>query len=314
MKSAAEVSADSANVQVVAIMGPTASGKTSLAVALARRLGGELVNADSRQAIAELAIGVCKPTAEQLQGVTCHGLDWSHVGQPFSVAEYVQLAGAAVESIAARGHLPLVVGGTGLYVRSLLQGFDFGGVPPDPEGAKLPGLADSGGQESVASGADLASLDPERAETIDLHNPRRVRRALELARQGAWPGQRSPGWRSQRLACRVDPARLRTRIEARSERLIGEGLVAEVERLLRQGFSAAVLSHCAIGYAEVLDWLGGSCQRDEAVERVILRTRHYAKAQMTWLRSEPDLLWVDAGASPDELVSQCLAEIGRAAA
>ncbi|HUY08829.1 MAG TPA: tRNA (adenosine(37)-N6)-dimethylallyltransferase MiaA [Candidatus Dormibacteraeota bacterium] len=314
MSSAAGEAEEWPDVRVVAVMGPTASGKTWSAVALARALDGELVNADSRQAIAELSVGVCKPTSEDLQGVPCHGLDWGHLGRRFTVVDYVPMARTAVEAIAGRGRVAVVVGGTGLYLRSLLQGFDFGGLRPGPGCAVMATPATSDDDLSAHPLAELRDLDPERASTVDAKNPRRVARALELARRGARPGQLSPGWRSRKLALRVDAGRLRARIEARSERLVGDGLALEVESLLRHGYSAPVLAGCAIGYAEVLDWLSGRCQRVEAVERVVLRTWRYARAQMTWLRSEVDLVWIDADASPDEVLGQCLAAVGEIAA
>ncbi|MGB9483220.1 MAG: isopentenyl transferase family protein, partial [Candidatus Dormiibacterota bacterium] len=169
--------------RVLAIQGPTTSGKTLLAVALAQELEGELVNADSRQAIAELSIGVCKPTPAELQGVVCHGLDWSQLGRPFSAAKYRTLATAAIEEIAARGHTAIVVGGTGLYVRALLGGYDFGRVPP--EDARTERLGPDDDQLLAVATQDLASLDPARAQQVDLGNPRRVIRAAELARAGS---------------------------------------------------------------------------------------------------------------------------------
>ncbi|HEY6537689.1 MAG TPA: tRNA (adenosine(37)-N6)-dimethylallyltransferase MiaA [Candidatus Dormibacteraeota bacterium] len=289
---------------ILAIMGPTASGKTALAVGVARQLEAELVNADSRQAIAELSIGVCKPTAQQLQGIPIHGLAWSHLGQPFSVADYVALAAAAVADIAARGHLPVVVGGTGLYLRALLHGFDFGGVPPEPT-RRLEALS------SVAAERDLRHLDPARASRLDRRNPRRVARALELARARAQPQQRPLSPRALKVACAVGHEQLRERIRARAEELLGGPLLEEIEGLLAGGASPAVIARSAIGYAEALDWLGGSCQRQEAVERVVLRTWRYARAQLTWLRSEPDLAWLDMGSSVEGWVTQCLSLVGK---
>jgi len=282
--------------RVLAVMGPTASGKTTLAVGLAQELGAELVNGDSRQAIAELAIGVCKPTPGDLKGVACHGLDWAHLGGSFSVAEYRLLASSAVEEVAGRGRTAIVVGGTGLYIRALLAGFDFGAVAPNPERvASRPGLT----RERVGAAAlraELQQLHSSGAATLDLQNPRRLARAVELARAGARAGRRAPRWRALKLGCWVSPPVLRSRIEQRSARLVGEPLREEVERLLAAGYSAELLSRSAIGYAEVVDWARGACEWDEAVERVVVRTRRYAKAQMTWLRSEPDLVWIDAGA------------------
>jgi len=293
--------------RVVAIQGPTTSGKTRLAVALAHELEGELVNADSRQAIAELSIGVCKPTPAELQGVVCHGLDWSHLGHQFSAAQYLSLATGAIKEISARGHPAIVVGGTGLYVRALLGGYDFGRTTPEEARMRRPIPADNQPQLVAVATQDLARLDPERAQQVDLGNPRRVIRAAELARAGTRAYQSPPSWSIRKLGCHVSAKELRERIQVRSDRLLGQPLREEVESLVSKGFSAELLARSAIGYSEVVDWALGHCPRQEALERVVARTWRYAKAQMTWLRSEPDLVWVDANASLDEMVSQGLA-------
>jgi tRNA dimethylallyltransferase len=290
-------------------MGPTASGKTRLGVALARELDGELVNGDSRQAILELAIGVCKPTAVDLQGIPCHGLAWSQLGVPFSAATFRDLAGAAMAEIWDRGRIPLVVGGTGLYIRALLGGFDFGTVAPDPIRKRSLGSPEIETALAASAARELSQFAPARARSVDLNNPRRVVRAAELARAGATAGHAFPQWAAQKLACRVSPAQLRERIANRSEQLMAEPLAKEVEGLLEQGFSRTLLAKSAIGYAEAVDWLAGRCTRQTAVERLVSRTWRYARAQMTWLRSEPGLTWVDAEASPDETVRQCLAVV-----
>ncbi|MGC2192151.1 MAG: tRNA (adenosine(37)-N6)-dimethylallyltransferase MiaA [Candidatus Dormiibacterota bacterium] len=294
---------------VLAILGPTASGKTQLSVSLAKALGGELLNADSRQAIAELAIGVCKPTSEELQGVACHGLNWSHLGAPFSAAVYRTLATTAIEEIAGRGRTAIVVGGTGLYIRSLLGGFDFGGVAPDR--SRTDQLTDSAEERRLAGPAvrELRRLDPQLAQEVDLENPRRVIRAAELARASTRASQAPPPWSVLKLGCRVGSSELRLRIEARSEALVAEPLVEEVEALQSRGFSPELLARSAIGYSEVVDWVQGHCTRQEAVERIAARTWRYAKAQLTWLRSEPDLVWIEGSLRPDEMVSQSLAVI-----
>ncbi|MGH7642854.1 MAG: tRNA (adenosine(37)-N6)-dimethylallyltransferase MiaA [Candidatus Dormibacteria bacterium] len=295
--------------QVLAIMGPTASGKTELAVALAHELGGELVNADSRQAIAELNVGVCKPTAAELQGVVCHGLDWRELGQPFSVATFRKLAAATLGEIAGRDQLAIVVGGTGLYIRALLGGFDFGKVAPDRETTATSGRLPLTGASSAQNVLELQILDADRADQIDLKNPRRVNRALELVRAGARAQQSPPAWSTIKLACRVGPVELRDRIEVRSEKLMADPLRLEVARLEAEGFSRELLSRSAIGYAEVVDWSLGRCGRHDAVQRVTARTWRYAKAQLTWLRSEPGLEWVNAESSQPEMVSRALSVI-----
>lgn len=296
---------------MLAVLGPTASGKTQLAVALAGELGGELVNADSRQAIAELEVGVCKPTPGELRGISCHGLDWSHLGRPFSVALYRKLAARAIDEITGRDRTAIVVGGTGLYIRALLGGFDFGQVAPDTARSALRDGPAGERSLAVAAARDLYLLDPQRALEVDLANPRRVIRAAELARAGARARQSAPAWLVLKLGCRVDRTELRRRIEARSERLMAEPLLVEVESLRAQGFSAELLSRSAIGYSEVVDWAQGRCRRQEAVDRVVARTWRYAKAQMTWLRTEPDLAWIEAGSTLHEMISQCLAVMRR---
>ncbi|MGB9483646.1 MAG: hypothetical protein WCB86_07115, partial [Candidatus Dormiibacterota bacterium] len=241
------------------------------------------------------------------QGVVCHGLDWCHLGRPFSAAQYRSLATAAIDEIAARGHTAIVVGGTGLYVRALLGGYDFGRVPP--ENARTERSVPDDDQLLAVATQDLARLDPARAQQVDLGNPRRVIRAAELARAGSRAQQSRPSWSIRKLGCRVGAKELRDRIEARSSRLLGDPLRQEVDSLVAKGFSAELLARSAIGYSEVVDWALGRCPRQQALERMVARTWRYAKAQMTWLRSEPDLVWVDATASTDEMVSQGLAAL-----
>ncbi|MGA8207311.1 MAG: tRNA (adenosine(37)-N6)-dimethylallyltransferase MiaA [Candidatus Dormiibacterota bacterium] len=295
--------------RVLAVMGPTASGKTRLAVALAKELDGELVNADSRQSIAELAVGVCKPSSVELQGIPCHGLGWSQLGVPFSAAAFRERAGAALTGVWDRGRLPVVVGGTGLYIRALLSGFDFGGVAPEAERQISVGTREQEAALAVSAARSLAQLDSERARTVDLRNPRRVIRAAELARAGVRAGRANQGWSVLKFGCRVSPGHLRERIAIRSDQLMAEPLAKEVEGLLQRGFSPILLARSAIGYAEAVDWLTGRRTRQQAVERLISRTWRYARAQMTWLRSEPDLIWVDAEASLEEMLSGCLAVV-----
>lgn len=296
--------------QVIAIMGPTASGKTALGVALAGALDGELVNADSRQAIAELAVGVCKPTEAELRGIPCHGLDWSHLGDRFSAGGYRILATRAIEEVFSRARVPLLVGGTGLYIRALLDGFDFGGLSSEPTPALGWQRPVEAAQQAEIAAADLLRLDPGRAATLDMRNRRRVTRAADLARAGAQPGSRRPPWESLRIGCRVSAELLSARIAERSETLIGDPLAAEVEGLLSQGFTAEVISRSAIGYAEIVDWMGRRCRREEAVKRVVSRTWRYARAQMTWLRGESELVWIDAETTLPVMVRDCLALIG----
>ena len=274
----------------MAIMGPTASGKTALAVQLALAFGGELVNADSRQAIAGVRVGVCKPTAAELLGVPCHGLDWRQIGDPYSAAEFARRARKALDEIWSRGNLPIVVGGTGLYVRGLLGGFDFGQLPSSP-------ALRSGSSES------LSSLAPEVAARVDLRNPRRVARALELSRAGRQPAAQKPQWTTVRLAIQIERGDLRERIEARAHGLIGQPLAEEITRLRARGVADEVISGIAIGYREGLAWLDGHISGVQAVSAISSRTWRYARSQLTWLRSEPELTWVSSTTDAEQLVS-----------
>ncbi len=275
---------------VVAVMGPTASGKTALAVELALAVGGELVNADSRQAIAGVQVGVCKPTAEDLVGVPCHGLDWRRIGEPYSAALFAHRATEVMEEIWSRGKVPIIVGGTGLYVRCLLSGFDFGRLPPST--AMRSGSAES-----------LWELAPQVAAAVDLRNPRRVARALELARAGRRPAAQKPQWAAVRLAVQVGREDLRARIDARSRSLVAQPLAEEIARLRGQGVPDRVIGEIAIGYREGLDWVDGRLSGAEAARAISTRTWRYARSQLTWLRSEPELSWVRSVTYARQLVS-----------
>ncbi len=274
-----------------AVIGPTASGKTALAVALALRLGGELINADSRQAIAELRVATWKPGEADLRGVPICGLDWRHLGADYSVAEFAARAAVAVNEIRSRGKLPILVGGSGLYVRALLEGFDFGRTAPGRRTER----------RTSELALELAAVDRAIATRVDLANPRRLQRAIELAHAKAFPG-RKPTAGGLRVALEVDPARLRARIADRSERILGEPIRAEIAKLKSDGFSRESVTSAAIGYAEAWAWVEGECSRDQAVASVRRRTWRYARAQRTWLRTEPGVEWVDGSLELEEQV------------
>jgi tRNA dimethylallyltransferase len=289
--------------RLVAVVGATCSGKTRLAVSLAKALQGELVNADSRQALAEVSVGVCKPTALELRGVPCHGLDWRHLGEPFTVADFVTRARVCLADLWGRSRLPILVGGSGLYVRALLEGFDFGGVGPASEvGSTIAGGGDSSPSMEVEA---LLALDPGMAARVDLRNPRRVKRALEIARAGAKPSRAEQGWAAVRIGCLIDSEVLRARIRSRSELIVGPVLQGELEALLALGYKPSTIASSAIGYAEALAWSQAQCTRDEAVERLVARTWKYARTQLTWLRTEPNVVWIDASSDTKGMVAAC---------
>lgn len=288
--------------RLVTVVGATAAGKTRLAVQMAHHLDGELVNADSRQAIRELGVGVCKPTAAELEGVPCHGLDWRRLGDRFTAADFVDRARPILESIWARGRTPLVVGGTGLYVRALVGGFDFGRAPT-PVGA-----GPQGGAEDVEW---LRTQAPDLAATVDLRNPRRVARAVVLATTGRRAAAAPNPWVTVQVGCGPERGELRRRIELRSRELVGEKLALEIDALRQRGYSDQVIAAAAIGYREAMDWMSGVLGREAAGDLVGRRTWKYARQQLTWWRREVGITWVDTG--DDLAVERALAAVERPA-
>lgn len=285
---------------VLAIGGTTASGKSQLALAVAQRLEGEIVTADSAQVYRGMDIGTDKPDARTRSLVPHHLLDIRAPGEAFSVAEYQKLADAAIAAIAACGHLPLLVGGTGLYLRQVLRGADLPPAPPQPAlRARLRRLAPE------ALYAELARADPEAARRIHPHNVRRVIRALEILAVTGQPPSRFGGAGTPRYPHRLvvldrpSPV-LRARIAARVERMLATGLVNEVRALLDQGVDPAAPGLAALGYRQTVAHLltGGSvADLARAIEQA---TWQYARRQRTWFRREADAFWVDLGEGPAE--------------
>lgn len=283
--------------QPIVVAGSTATGKTELAVAIAKTLGNvELINADSRQLLRTLHVGTCTPTPVDLDGIACHCLDLFEPGIRFSVADWLTSAKTAISDINSRGLRPLIVGGTGLYIRALVDGFDLAAVAPNPERRlELDAIAATAeGRGQLAARIKLA--DPAAAMTMDLNNPRRLTRAIEvLENRGTLTEVRGRAisldaiW----LGLDVAPELHRQWIQNRSEHLIRDGaLRAEVEGALRGGLGADVISSAAIGYREILAVMNGEVSDSVAVEQVAQRTRRYAKAQRTWFRKEARINWL----------------------
>ena len=286
----------------MAVVGPTATGKTALAVALAQRLGGEVVNADSMQLYRGMDIGTAKPDLAERGGVPHHLLDLWHVRQPASVAEYRERARAEIDRLRASGVLPLLVGGSGLYVRAVLDELDF----PGTDAAVRARLED----ELAAAGAAglherLAGLDPAAAATILPSNGRRIVRALEVIELTGGPFRASlpeprPHYRAVVLGVDRDAAELDGRIEVRVDRMWAAGFVAEVEGLAADGLREGPTASRALGYAQVLAQLDGDLTPDEARERTVQTTRRFVRRQRSWFRRDPATTWFDA-ARPDLL-------------
>jgi tRNA dimethylallyltransferase len=295
---------------VVAVVGPTAAGKSGLAIDLAIALDGEVVNADSMQLYRGMDVGTAKLTTAERLGIPHHLLDIWDVRRTADVASYQRLARAAVDAIRAAGRTPIVVGGSGLYLRAVLDDLDFPGTDPDVRAALEADLAKDG---SPALHARLAELDADTAEAIDPANGRRIVRAMEvISLQGRFtarmPAPQSRDARTVYVGLDIPRDALDQRIADRVDRMWAAGLVDEVRHLaedhgLRQGRTASR----ALGYAQVLRFLDGELTEDAARDETMRATRRFARRQGTWFRPDARISWLPYDA-PD-LVTQVLAAI-----
>jgi tRNA dimethylallyltransferase len=285
--------------RLVIILGPTASGKTELAVRLAERFGGEIVNADSMQVYRGMDIGTAKPSPEQRLRVPHHLIDIVAPDVNFSASDFRREAALAIADIAGRGKRAFIVGGTGLYIRALLQG-----LVDSPSGAgavrrELEETAKRIGNEALLG--ELARVDPETAVRLHPNDLVRVIRALEVYRLTGRPisQQRSEHgfagdfYRALKIGLTVERGELYERIDRRVERMVGEGLVEEVRDLLARGFSPGSKALRSIGYRQICAYLAGEYGLDEAVRLIKRDTRHYAKRQLTWFNADTEIKWVE---------------------
>jgi tRNA dimethylallyltransferase len=287
---------------VVAVVGPTATGKTALAVALARRLGGEVVNADSMQLYRGMDIGTAKPDLAERGGVPHHLLDLWDVREPASVAEYRQRARAEIDRLRATDVVPLLVGGSGLYVRAVLDELDFPGTDPAVRARLEVELAAVGPAELHER---LARLDPAAGEAVLPSNGRRIVRALEVIELTGGPflaalPEPQPHYPAVVLGLDRASADLDERIALRVDRMWAAGFVAEVEALAARGLREGPTASRALGYAQVLAQLDGALSADEARERTASTTRRFVRRQRSWFRRDASTGWFDA-ARPDLL-------------
>ena len=279
---------------MAAIVGPTASGKTALAIRVAERLNGELVSMDSRQVFRHCDIGTNKPTRAELGDVPLHGVDLVDPDEPFTAADYQRVALEAISAIAIRRHLPVLQGGTGLYLRSVLDGWNLGDAPPDPAlRAALEQRLDEEGTEALD--AELRRIDPAAADRAN-RNPRRMIRALEIhAVTGRPPSEartsNPPPWSISVLALDVPLAELDRRIEARVTTMINGGWLEEVARVRRE-FPAADMRRLGHGYPELAAHLAGRLSLEEARASTVRQVRQYARRQLTWFRADSRVTWI----------------------
>jgi tRNA dimethylallyltransferase len=289
---------------VVAIVGPTATGKSDLAVALARRIGGEIINADSMQLYRGMDIGTAKLTADERGGIVHHLLDIWPLTKSAAVAEYQRLARAAIADIAGRGRTPVLVGGSGLYVRATLDRLEFPGESPEIRGRLAAELAEVG---PAVLHARLARLDPAAAVAILPSNGRRIVRALEVIElTGGLFTARMPAFESVYPVVQIalEHPGLEDRVRLRVERMMAGGLLEEVRRLLPLGLRDSPTAGKALGYQQLLAVLDehGELRGDlgEAVQLTVRATWRFVRRQRSWFGRDPRLHWLDA-AAPDLL-------------
>lgn len=298
--------------QVIAVAGPTASGKTGLAVELAKKYHGEVVSADSMQIYREMRIGTARPTDEEMQGVPHHLLGFVEPDQNYSVAEYAQAAEACIREILSRGRLPIVCGGTGQYLHALIHHLRFGGNGADDRlRAELRERAETEGTDALY--AQLTRLDAAAAEKIHPNNRVRLIRALELALSGAGITQNNlesrqpPAFDFCVLALNyADRDVLRARIGRRTEQMLSDGLADEAKTLRKR---YGVTARAAIGYKELEPYFAGEASLEECAERIRIATCQYAKRQLTWLRSMRSVNWIFADRCDPLKISESLLEI-----
>jgi tRNA dimethylallyltransferase len=303
--------------RLIAVVGPTATGKTALAVALARAIDGEIVGADSRQVYRCMDIGTAKPAPEERALAPHHLLDVVDPDEPFSLAEYLGMANAALEDVWARGRQPLLVGGSGQYVWALLEGWTVPRLPPQRELRRsLEGRAAREGVEALHR--ELARVDPQAAAGIDPRNVRRVIRALEVYQATGrpisfWQEKAPPPWDTLILGLTCPRDELYRRIDIRVDGMMKAGLVDEVWGLLAMGYRRELPSMSGIGYREVGQHLAGELDLSAAVERIKTATHRLARQQSTWFRGDdPRIRWIDVslGEPSQEAVRLVESELG----
>ena len=292
---------------VLCVVGPTASGKTKMAVALARRLNGEVVSVDSMQIYRGMTIGTAAPTAEEMEGVPHHMIAVADPAERWSAARFCQAADACIQDILSRGKLPVLAGGTGLYLDALIRGDDFA---PGSQGGevrlRLQRELREQGPEALLE--RLRTVDPETAGRLHLRDEKRILRALEIYEQTGEPmslrdrrgRQRPDRYEAVYIGLSFrDREDLRQRIDRRVDDMVRQGLLQEVQDLLDSGLPRDATALQAIGYKQFLAVADGAATTDQAVEEVKLRSRQYAKRQLTWLRRNPDIHWILWDREPD---------------
>ena len=296
---------------IICVAGPTASGKTALAVELAKELGGEVVSCDSMYVYKRMDIGTAKPTKEEMGGIVHHMIDVAEPWEDFSVSKYCEMATPIVDDIISRGKTAIIAGGTGLYMDSLIKGNDFAPFPATGVREKLEEKAARVGFDAMRE--ELRAVDPESAEKFS--DLRRILRALEVfyetgetitahnKRTQAIPPKYDPLWLGLDFAQR---SQLYSRIDRRVDLMLEMGLILEIQELLNSGIPPKCTAMQAIGYKEFVAALEGQCTIEEAADQVRQSSRRYAKRQLTWLRRNKAIHWLirDGGQADGEIIQQ----------
>lgn len=288
--------------KLLVIVGPTAVGKTEISIQLAQKLNGEIISADSMQIYRGMDIGTAKPTLAEQAGIPHHMLDIVDPGKPFSVADYQTLARQKIEEITARGRMPVLAGGTGLYVRAVIDPYNF--IPADTDWdlrARLKRQAEEAGLAALYQW--LSEIDPVAAERIHANDERRIIRALEVYQTTGQPlsfweqqtDKQKPLYDLIMIGINRPRAELYQRINQRVDLMLEQGLLAEAQDLMAQGLDENFIASQAIGYKEFFAYLHGEESLAEATEKLKQSTRRYAKRQLTWFRADKRVQWLELG-------------------
>ena len=298
--------------KLLVICGPTASGKSELALRLAAKLDAEIINADSMQVYRGMDIGTAKLTAEQREGIPHHLIDVADPGQPFSAADFADMADAAIRDIRERGKRVIVAGGTGLYIKALLKGLIDS--PAISENVRRDLTADALELGNAAMLEKLSRVDPVSAARTHPNNLVRIIRALEVFQQTGIPLSRyqeehrfsAQRYQVRHIGITIDRPSLYGRIDGRVDRMVEQGLIQEVQQLLNAGYSREEKVMRSIGYKEITAFLAGEYGLEEAIYLIQRNTRHYAKRQLTWFCADKNILWFEYPAEFDTIFGHAI--------
>ncbi len=286
--------------KMIILTGPTAVGKTALSIALAKKIKGEIISADSMQVYRYMDIGSAKISKDEMQGIPHYLVDVLMPEEEFNVCRFKEMAQEALSVIYERGHIPIIVGGTGFYIQALLYDIDFSKeAEHSPVRARLEREAKEKGMENLY--AQLCKIDPVSAGEIHKNNTKRIIRALEFYELNGYPisehnrreREKDAAYESWYFVLNDNRQQLYQRIDQRVDAMLAQGLVEEVQKLKDMGCSKSMVSMQGLGYKEILDYLEGECSLEDALYKIKRDTRHFAKRQLTWFRREQNVIWID---------------------